>query len=179
MHRHKLGVFATVAFLAIAAIGLLGVLEALGYSLPDGKRMAAFLPDPPKGWSPLPDSLDIYSSQEEIMVGQDYQDPSGRMVYVIISASLLSPDEENYATEEEEDPCRYEDKEYNVQGFRVYDTLWICPEDSGHALNVFPVETKEFELWVHIEEHGVTKDDGTLRAMLESMDLKGLRSLVE
>ena len=174
MRNLKTGVFLSALFLVNFSIASL----VRGLSFPASETMASFLPPAPKGWeeAPAPNTVfDIPGTGS--IIQQTYEDPSGRTIAVMVQA--LIPRTTQTETGGEEVPqCRYDSKEYDIQGFRVYDMIFQCPDSSGHTLYTALLDSKDLLLSVSAYEEGAVPDDGTLKALIESMDLKGLRGLV-
>lgn len=184
MRHQKNGVLAAVVFLALSWAS-----SGFGYTLPTQEALAPFFPPPPPGWvadaggqSGMGGLLDGMALSQKT-----YMSPSGRVVTVSIDAVSLGPVPEVPDVlpgvdlpddgAHEGPQCRLDHKKYDVQGFHVDDVAYQCPEGSGHSLSATLVESGDFLYIVSIDEDGSAADDGTLKAMLESMNLKGLRSL--
>jgi len=166
----------------VAAVLLMNLISAslgMGLTIPTSESLATFLPSAPRGWEADPRSSTVFDQPNTgSFVYQAYTGPSGRTVNVTIQAFIKSPTQTEDQPEDQEGPqCRSDSKEYDIQGFRVYDMTLQCPDYSGHFLETALRDSKDFFFSVSVSEDGAAKDDGTLRAILESMDLKGLRNL--
>ena len=162
----------------VAAVLLMNLMSAslgMGLTLPKSESLAAFLPPAPNGWKADPLSSSAFDHPTGSFIYQAYTGPSGRTVNVTIQA-FKSPTQAE-GQEDEEFQCRWDSKEYDIQGFHVYDMTIQCPDYSGHFLHTALLDSEGFILSVSVSEDGAVEDDGALRAILESMDLKGLRNL--
>ncbi len=165
----------------VAAVLLMNLMSAslgIGLTIPTSESLATFLPPAPSGWKADPLSSSAFDHPTGSILSQAYTGPSGRTVVVTIVTSIKSPTQAE-DQEDEEFQCRSDSKEYDIQGFHVYDMTMQCPDYSEHYLYTALLDNEGFSFSVLVTEYGTLEDDGTLRAILESMDLRGLRSLAE
>ena len=164
----------------VAAVLLMSLMSAslgMGLTIPTSESLTAFLPPAPNGWNADPLSSSAFDHPTGSFVYQSYTGPSGRTVNVAIQ--VFKGPTQAEGQEDEEFQCSWDSREYDVQGFRVYDMTIQCPDYSDHSLYTALLDNEDFLFSVSVSEDGTVEDDGTLRAILESMDLKGLRSLAE
>lgn len=173
MRYLKSGIFLSALFF----VNFLSASLGRSLSFPTSETLASFLPPAPKGWEANPGSNTVFDIPGTgSIIQQTYEDPSGRTITVMVQA-LIPRTTQTEAEGGEAPQCRYDSKEYDIQGFRVYDMTFQCPDSAGHTLYTALLDSKDLLLSVSAYEEGAVADDGTLRAVLESMDLKGLRGL--